>query len=44
MFVVIKIHTMQMCTMDPVDNRKTVARKFVVISGDTFLFRITRAF
>jgi hypothetical protein len=44
MFLVIKIHTMQMCKMDLVDNRERVARNFVVISGDTFLFHITRAF
>jgi len=44
MFLVIKIRIMQMCAMDLVDNRKRVARKFVVISGHMFLFHSTRAF
>ena len=44
MFFVIKIHSMQMCTMDLLDNRKRAARKFAVIGGDTFLFHSTRAF
>jgi len=44
MFLVIKTHTMQMCTKDRGDNSKRVALKFVVISGDMFLFHSTRAF